>query len=110
MTEHTPLPWRVSSDMHGRMLRILSERHGAVAIDTPFRHDAFDPEGTGRSDHTDEMLEANAKLIVRAVNCHDDLLAALEWAERALAPYSKDPAEGSGMHKIRAAITKARGE
>ena len=40
----------------------------------------------------------------------DELLEALEWAERALAPFSKEPAEKSGMAKIRAAIAKARGE
>lgn len=36
-----------------------------------------------------------------------DLLAALKWAERALAPFSTEPAEKSGMTMIRKAIAKA---
>lgn len=38
-----------------------------------------------------------------------EMLAALKWAESALAPFSKEPAEKSGMSLIRAAIAKAEG-
>lgn len=54
----------------------------------------------------DEEREANAYLIAAA----PELLEALEWAERALAPFSKEPAEKSGMALIRAAILKAKGQ
>lgn len=47
--------------------------------------------------------EANAHLIKAA----PDMFAALVWAERALAPFSKEPAEKSGINMIRAALAKA---
>lgn len=43
------------------------------------------------------------------VSAAPDLLAAAKWAEAALAPFSKDPAEKSGISLLRAAIAKAEG-
>lgn len=40
---------------------------GFVPIRTPFREDAF-KEGSGRSDHSDALLDANARRIVACVN------------------------------------------
>ncbi|MDJ0513109.1 MAG: hypothetical protein QNJ62_06665 [Methyloceanibacter sp.] len=54
----------------------------------------------------DEMTEEQAHLVAAA----PELLEALEWAERALAPFSKEPAEKSGMALIRAAILKTKGQ
>jgi hypothetical protein len=51
-----------------------------------------------------ELNEPTARLIAAA----NEMQAALEWAERALAPFSTEPAEQSGMAKIRAALAKAR--
>ncbi len=48
---------------------------------------------------------ADGQLIVAA----PDLYAALRWAEAALAPFSKEPAEKSGMTLIRNALAKADG-
>lgn len=39
-----------------------------------------------------------------------DLYDACKWAESALAPFSKEPAERSGIAMLRAALAKARGE
>lgn len=55
-------------------------------------------------DTSEEEGEQVAHLIAAA----PDLLEALKWAERALAPFSKDPAEKSGMNLIRTALAKAQ--
>ena len=60
MSGHTKEPWRVTADGF-----IASS--GFVPIRTPFREDAFKP-GPGRSDHSDELLGANARRIVACVN------------------------------------------
>lgn len=49
--------------------------------------------------------DANARLIAAA----PDLLEMAKWAEAAIAPFSKDPAEKSGIARLRAAIAKAEG-
>jgi hypothetical protein len=51
--------------------------------------------------------KANAERIALTWNCHDDLVKALKWAEAALAPFSKEPAEKSGINMMRAALAKA---
>lgn len=45
-----------------------------------------------------------------APDLHAEMLAAMVWAEKALAPYSKEPAEKSGISSLRSAISKARDE
>jgi hypothetical protein len=75
MTDHTPTPWRANDA--GHLARVNG---GFVPLRTPFRHDAFQ-DGPRRSDHTEETLQANARLIVRAVNrdhLFDELVTALE--------------------------------
>jgi hypothetical protein len=52
------------------------------------------------------MDEANAALIVRAVNAHDDLLEALERVEWALSHGALLDETSEGM--VRAAIARAR--
>jgi len=58
--------------------------------------------------------EADDHSIVQAFARHRiaaqaDLLAACMWAESALAPFSKSPAEKSGIANLRLAIAKAKG-
>ena len=60
MSGHTKEPWRVTADGF-----IASS--GFVPIRTPFREGAF-KTGPGRSDHSDELLDANARRIVACVN------------------------------------------
>lgn len=60
MSGHTKEPWRVTADGF-----IASS--GFVPIRTPFCEDAF-KTGPGRSDHSDELLDANARRIVACVN------------------------------------------
>lgn len=62
---------------------------------------SFDGDGDG----PDDQSMADAHLIAAA----PDMLTALKWAESALAPFSKAPAEKSGIAMIRKAIAKAEG-
>lgn len=69
--KHTPLPWRIGSDLRGG-----SETH----------HDIVGADGhhVVCSGHDyDEggiiSLRVDANLIVKAVNCHDELIAALRF-------------------------------
>ena len=57
-TKHTPTPWREFSDADGTDIMTLSGDHIAT----------IEPGST---------CEGNAALIVRAVNAHDELVAAL---------------------------------
>lgn len=110
--QHTPTPWAISFGFDPRM---TGEREVYVApasgvpvgikISTPWVEGAWqgDPEA-----------EANARFIVRAVNCHDELLAALEGDIDWLDALSQMTIErDTVMVRIlahRALIAKARGE
>ena len=115
MAAHTPLPWRVTGGLSGDAM-IASDRDGYVPLRTPFREDAF-RDGPDRSSHSNETLMANAALIVRAVNGHDELVSALRKAEEWIkGAYQESQAavvngqpRGFSLHDIRAAITKAEG-
>jgi cysteine sulfinate desulfinase/cysteine desulfurase-like protein len=67
--QHTPTPWFINGPNHIGHISVASERDGAVA-EMVWHH----VEGRRFP------VEANADFIVRAVNSHDDLLAALEEA------------------------------
>ncbi len=68
---------------------------------------------TAPSNPADTEAEANAALIDRAVNAHDDLIEALREAERQIEYlHGKFQETGSGnqvLARIRAAIDKAEG-
>lgn len=69
--EHTPTPWFVCTDpqnetWHAGRTIGTEERTGGRRVADPCLFDA------------DEIAHANAAFIVRAVNNHDDLVAALE--------------------------------
>lgn len=55
----------------------------------------------------EEMMTAQYYEIQSLQALNVELLAALKWAERALAPFSTEPAEKSGITMIRNAIKKA---
>jgi hypothetical protein len=63
MSEHSPLPWNTGELDNGRLDYVFA--HGQAIADCEF-------VGDGR------VNEANAALIVRAVNSHAQLVAALE--------------------------------
>ena len=64
--EATPRPWRMTDAFY------VSSPNGFVPIRTPFREDAFD---LNEPREKWAEAEANAELIVTAVNVHDALVA-----------------------------------
>lgn len=104
MAEFTPGPWAINGkpdDGFSPDINAFSGR-GAYGLDVIARLFGDVPKFNG----SPEEQWANARLIAAA----PDLLTACEWAERALAPFSKEPAEKSGIALLRAAIAKARGD
>lgn len=63
MVEHSPIPWR---NIHGRIISDVMPRDGS--------HDVCSMTVTNNNHIS---AEANAELIVKAVNNHDALVAAL---------------------------------
>lgn len=98
----TPGPWRVTANGY-----IASQ--GYVPIRTPFRSDAFQ-EGPGRSDHSEDTLEANARLIAAAPEMYE-ALAAIEAVLRGnkLANVGNSTVHYA-LCQARTAIAKATGE
>lgn len=76
--KHTPGPWHVAPGINGARY-VASDGYGYIPIRTPFRADAFTPGSDNRSDHTDEELDANARLIAAAPALLS-ALQAVEWS------------------------------
>lgn len=77
--KHTPTPWHEEGGTieheSGMLICTMSS-----AEDFPcLTEDENKTEAEVRAE-VDAECKANAAFIVKAVNCHDDLLAALEWA------------------------------
>jgi hypothetical protein len=97
VNKHTSTPWKISelktsingTDFDGEQIRIL---------DIP--------------DHEAESQQADAEFVVRAVNCHDELVHLLKeqldcWEKGIIV----DIKPGSNFHlNVRAAIAKAEGK
>lgn len=102
--KHTPTPWKVEEEKisvgKGRLISIKGANGFSLAV-------------VGVEDYP--LMEQDAALIVRAVNVHDELLAA---SKRALSQYQAfvkeqwlkdDPFHQRTMAEISAAIAKAEG-
>ena len=110
MSKHTPIPWIVQKP-----------RGPQHAIDRKCEIVAPDPEGHGEmvivGEHTgiECLTWDNAEFIVKAANCHDDLLDALDHCEKILNAWFAFPGDDPGrramaaVNKARAAIAKAEG-
>lgn len=102
---HSPLPWRFTKDNAVRTPEptnlILSEATGACVAVTKL---AFGHSGNIHTRHSE--MEANAAFIVRAVNSHAELVAALEAY---LAKFELDPWSKPERDQARAALAKAKG-
>lgn len=97
--QHTPGPWFVDDELQIRAPDELDPQDEPWVV-------ALVAVGCG---HPNDQDEANARFIVRAANCHDDLL---EAAELALKVIDDDPSVDdwdAACDIIRAAIAKARG-
>lgn len=97
--KHTPGPWSIERHP-AKGLFWIEDEVGESICDLYHREDtAF---------FLRKNSEANAKRIVKAVNCHDELLEALEELLRV---YGGGPREDyQCMKDARAAIAKAKGE
>lgn len=94
MSKHTALPWDIHHTAIGLEIHPLSDENGIRTL-----ADVCQSSRISR-----EESEANARLIVTAVNCHDEMLAALEYTREQI-PLPKDI-----LCAIDSAIAKARGE
>ena len=68
-SKHTATPWRINPRSRSTVQTLDGDTVAACGV----RSDLSKP-------NLHEELEANAALIVRAVNCHEELVAALEKA------------------------------
>ena len=92
-TKHTPLPWKTTKPGHGQKTKYL-----CVQI------------GPNENYSTLELEPEDAKFIVRAVNSHDALVAALEEARLTLALHAnRDSQEEKAFNKIESALALAKG-
>jgi hypothetical protein len=103
-TEYTPGPWKWVYNRNEQLN--FPPVYGMVELVGPDVENDFVVTFPSDGYHEGYMESANAHLIVAA----PELLEACKWADRALAPFSKDPAEKSGIAMIRNAIAKAKGE
>ena len=124
--EHTPTPWEAVAYTLGTREPDDGRRIQSKEKSTPSK--AYNIAFMARRDgHRTEEVQANAALIVQAVNAHDKLVTIREIAERALAfmPQGQPETrqlqraiidldaiwpEGSIHGKVTAAIKLARGE
>lgn len=73
-TKHSPTPWKVEEKEHGRTQRVISvDRSGVIA---ELRNYGQSGDNLPAVCFLDE-LRANAAYIVRAANCHEELVASL---------------------------------
>jgi hypothetical protein len=75
-TDHSPLPWRLEKRPRARIPLLIEDANGDLVADCE-----------GADAITGDECEANARLVVRAVNAHVALLA---WAEYSLASLQQD--------------------
>jgi hypothetical protein len=107
MTKATARPWRVSRRLVRTGRKVVDagwDIHGADTDNVALVLD----DGAGREPLWTAEAKANAALIVRAVNAHDDLIAVL--ADILECEDEGQPIEHSIVARARAALALARGE
>ena len=104
--KHTPTPWNLESEVNpdGDETIVMAHGYEWRICDMYYKPD------DGMSCDI-ETAQANAALIVRAVNAHEDLIEALEIAE-VIAERSviDGKAPRGALNTIRAALAKAQGD
>lgn len=99
---HSPLPWKVTNEPNWDHIDSHCGIDGADGLTVC---DIYNSLGHDTTEGDRATADANAALIVRAVNCHEELLAALKLARHWLAQtYSE---KGPAMAEVNAAIAKA---
>lgn len=106
--EHTSLPWKVHTHSHIDHEQWLSILQGAWDIT---HNGASNPAIVACSKYsamTDAENLANAEFIVRAVNSHDDLVEALEFALQQLIDPNRGPSgTTAAQDQVQKALAKA---
>lgn len=92
MSEHTPTPWYAHQNQSRRTLRAVKDDIYIGSFDY----------GVGR-----ETMIANAEFTVRAVNSHDDLIAALNAIAEGCS-FPENDVQRAIRDRARAAIAKAK--
>jgi len=101
MTHHTPIPWRIRpQELDERMRQIRYESGDGLASVIATTHNA-----TICEEHGGDAV-SNAAFIVRTVNCHEELLAALKEAREFVSSVVQDR-ESAMLGRIDQAIYKA---
>ena len=102
-TNHTPAPWYADTEL--ATCAVLpagtDDWRFAVAVCQPPN---YHPSGIAAAN---AESRANAAHIVRCVNAHDELVAALQRCATALALYGQPSAEGA-VKQARAALAKVQ--
>jgi len=110
MSEHSPLPWTIDKSHPGHLgIWASGER-------APYHREvAVLPQRSNHPQTPHETTDANVEFIVRAVNTHDELLAALKAFLRAPSLGSSGPGsvtievQSFNLKAAEAAIRKAEG-
>lgn len=96
MSEHSPLPWRADREAHGYMRPVVADSNSSpIAI---------------------LYSEADAAFIVRAVNCHEQMIEALEYFVKVANAWMLDASEaericvGRAIEATATILAKAKGE
>jgi hypothetical protein len=119
MTQSTPTPWEAveCTVRHGNLDGFTNGLWHIYQVDRPARQLPLAVLDRHNDHHepTREQAEANANLIVNAVNCHDELLAALKAAVGGVGMLARvagvNIEDWTAWEKsARAAIAKAGGE
>lgn len=101
-TAHTPTPWMVSEGEKYPQTIFPANEHGgpralcSIAWVSSWNNTANDA--------------ANAKFIIRSVNCHDELVNCLENLLKYIDDHDWRINSGRRHHKARAILVKSRGE
>lgn len=104
---HTPLPWERRLSAMGRPFIINPK--APLAKDQDDIHGKCIAQVSGLGNANEQEQRDNAAFIVRAVNCHDDLLAALEELYMALHGRVHSNRALRALAQAETALAKAKG-
>lgn len=108
-TQHTPLPWKVDAEP-GLPVYIYAQQ-GLPGSIPPLRIRVAEICSLEDGEHNEEKRAeclANAALVIRACNCHDELAAALKKATSAIIVAQAHGFDCCGLlEEVEAALAKA---
>ena len=96
MTEPTPRPWNVTETNPIQVVQASFDEGGAIVICNML------------APASNESAMADARLIVKAVNCHDELVSALAYAIEYIENWCDNGYYDTAIKYGRAALDKVR--